>query len=520
MKRVTTLMASAALLLGLFAAAPSSVRATSFAPAVDVDHWVSKGGRLVSEGGGISCSRPGYRTIQGAADAAEPGDVIHVCRGTYYEHDIALPSDLTTGITIQGDGPNRTFIDALSRGRIFGNWNRTMSEGDIDMDDTAGLLQLAESNLRIADMTLRNGDAFDSDYDYSTGYDLDLGSPEPPENYGIIELLLAAGDHEVENIGGAILSLGRVECNNVRFNGNAAHAGGAVWAMFGVTANRCSFTNNSADQDGGAIWTAASVEDLGGAYSGNWASGFGGAVFASTVGGFFNAIVHSDASYLRSEFTDSRFSKNRSSGGGGAVAHEFGCVKVAGGLFSSNTTNGAGGAVYLNQGSFLVTDWTSGIGIGFPVDEVCDSEIAYTTFTSNSALSNGSLNVGGALAFFGGLDDDDSTGLPLEDDPSLGLEIYDTTFKSNAAALGGAIYLDDGIVVLDGGVSFNGNRARVVDIGEVRLGGYGSGVYAADYSQVWGPYSNDPLNRATFEDRFTIIHLNGHQKWYEDGYSY
>ena len=491
MKRIASIMATTALVLGLFAGSPTAVSATSFAPSAEVDHWVSKGGRLVNDAsGGYSCSRPGYRLIADAADAAEPGDVIHVCRGTYTENDIELPSDFSSGITIQGDGPNRTFIDARGGGRIFINWNGFEEEAS-DLD------QLVASNLRIADMTLRNADANDSDF--STGLEGSGG------------LIIGDSGDAFDDLGGAVLSAGRVECNNVRFTGNHAEAGGAIASLLGVTANRCSFTGNTSEYSGGAIWSLASVHDSGGVYTANATEDdFGGAIFSNNLYGVVFALEAAEASHLTSSFTNTAFSKNMGVDGGGAVAIELGCAEFTNSSFTRNSTNGAGGGLYLNEGSFNTLPFFFPGGIP-DFDGLCQSEISGSKFESNAAVSEmGSLNVGGGLAYFGGLDDS-STGLQFEYDDTVGLRMSSTTFKSNAAANGGAVFMDDGILRSLGGVYFNGNRAR--QNGPGGLGGYGSGVYAVDQSVFTGDYGPDNKNRATFEPNTVVYHQNGTLDW-------
>jgi predicted outer membrane repeat protein len=487
MKRIASIMATTALVLGLFAGSPTAVSATSFAPAAEVDHWVSKGGRLVSDAsGGYSCSRPGYRLIADAADAAEPGDVIHVCRGTYTENDIELPSDFTSGITIQGDGPNRTFIDARGGGRIFiSHFSPAAGEGESD--------DIMLVNLRIADMTLRNGDADSSAFSHV--------------NY--------LGDER----GGAVFSTGRVACNNVRFTNNTADGdGGALASVYGADLERCSFVGNDG-YAGGAIWSMGTVNDRGGIYTQNSAFA-GGAVYAGSAYSRIYSVVYGvDATVgLTNTFEDSIFTKNRAVVAGGAVLVESACTRVTDVRFTQNLTGGAGGALYMNEGSFE-SPWGGG-----PValdSEACRSMVEGATFTGNSALPTetgfeGLLNVGGAIAYFGGLDDS-STGVALEDpiDYSSGLTIADSTFRSNAAALGGAMYMEDGLVRLYG-VNFYGNRAR--QNGASGPGGYGSAVYAADFSVIdFGgdeSWYADNKHRATFELNSNVMHERGTFGWY------
>ena len=49
---------------------------------------------------GTSCDQAGYATIQGAVDAASPGDTIEVCPGSYDENLVIL----TNGLTLESSG--------------------------------------------------------------------------------------------------------------------------------------------------------------------------------------------------------------------------------------------------------------------------------------------------------------------------------------------------------------------------------------------------------------------------------
>ena len=474
-------MATTALVLGLFAASPSAVSATSFAPAADVDHWVSKGGRLVNDAsGGYSCSRPGYRLIADAADAAEPGDVIHVCRGTYLEDDIELPSDPTIGITIQGDGPNRTFVDARGNGRIF--------ISQLGSPDEGGSHDIMFVTLRIADMTLRNADADSSAF-----------------------TIVNFTENE---IGGAVFSTGRVACNNVRFTNNEANGGGgAIATYYGADLERCSFVGNFGFS-GGAIMSLGTVNDRGGIYTQNSAL-VGGAIYAgSTYSRIYSLVFGVDATVgLTNTFEDSIFTKNRGEVAGGAVMVEAGCTRMADVRFTQNLTWGAGGALYMNEYSFE-GPWGGGpVGMD---PEACRSLIQRATFTGNSAVPQGGPAVGGAIAYFGGLDDS-STGVAMENpvDYSSGLTIAESTFRSNAAALGGAMYMEDGLVRLYG-VNFFGNRAR--QSAPLGFGGYGSAIYASDFSVIdFGDdetWYADNKHRATFELNSNVMHRRGTFEWY------
>jgi hypothetical protein len=77
------------------------------------------------------------------------------------------------------------------------------------------------------------------------------------------------------------------------------------------------------------------------------------------------------------------------------------------------------------------------------------------------------------------------------------------------------MYMEDGLVRLYG-VNFYGNRAR--QNGASGPGGYGSAVYAADFSVIdFGgdeSWYADNKHRATFELNSNVMHERGTFGWY------
>jgi len=496
MKRIGSLFAASMLLIGLFAAVPGPVKAAPFATSVDA--WVSKSGPTASEGGGESCRRPGYRSIEQAVANASDGDVIHVCRGTYFEHDIDLAAnpDLTTGVlTIQGEGPSRTIINAMGRGAAF-------TYADTEYVEPA-TIAVFNQKIRVADMTIKNGYAHDE-------------SPLILDEF---------------SAGGAISAI-NVDCSNVRFDNNTAEVGGAIAAVMNVNSDHCTYVNNHGFV-GGAIATYGEVHDTSGVYTKNngtddidlgdlaglvdeifgpilsedlAAAGepalIGGAVVALNIGaplictvfiGFGTEqcrTVFPDNDFA-SDFTGTTFASNIALIGGAVFS--VSCTDIAGAKFSGNI-GAMGGALAMLDLSMM----------GIPLLDACGSSISNSSFYRNSGHMGGAmLNLGLA---------DDSSSSPYYDattgfiSSTEGLVMSDNTFTANRARYGGAIYGDGTVIHLTGG-TFTGNVA--FDAGAGSGSGYGSGVYMADNSWLDWTDVTASKNRAAHQPGTSWLMTHG-----------
>ena len=237
--------------------------------------------------------------------------------------------------------------------------------------------------------------------------------------------------------GGAILlnaSGVTLDLNGITFDSNHAQNGGAVIvANGGLTVTDSTFTNNSADINGGAVYTS------------------GGSVFTFTGSSSKNS-----------------FQSNSAATDGGALYISGGSSLVFNGTneFDGNTAGTNGGAIAINA-ALSSTPTFSGI-----------------TFNNNYAVNGGAVSIAAGSANFSG-----STVFNNQKNITNGGALYlassgtitvssDVTFSSNNATNGGIIYASAGTVNLycdlTGGVDTTNGGALYVNGSSVAVNVYGS----------------------------------------------
>lgn len=243
---------------------------------------------------------------------------------------------------------------------------------------------------------------------------------------------------------------------NALFDGNGVTNGhgGAVSAGSGkVTITGYTFTENTSTGNGGAIFSnggSTKIKSVSCTFEGNIATGNGGVAYAGSSG---TLIFDEDA-----ECTVEALAENNKAGGNGGAIAQGGntVVKVTGYQFESNTAK-QGGAVRVNSDALSITvknaefvsnrtanlDGTDYAGLGGAIFNDTDSgtcTIVDTTFTTNTAKQGGAIYNQGVLTM---------TGTGSEN------ALLDTNSSSDN---GGAIYLN-GTAVTITGYKFNGNTA-------------------------------------------------------------
>ncbi len=249
-----------------------------------------------------------------------------------------------------------------------------------------------------------------------------------------------SGDHRYRifyNEGGALtihdlaMTKGYVEGELIRDEDGtlkvmkANSIGGAIYNEGELNIINSSFSGNSADSSGGAIYNRAgtvSVSDS--VFSDNWVDERGGAIYNWKEG---------ELSIVNSSFSDN------SAIWGGAIYNKDGTVSVSDSAFSDNSANDGGGAI-LNEeyGELSVIDssfsgnstWTGGA-----IDNYGELSVSDSSFSSNSAR-----NSGGAIV------------------NRSELSIVNSAFSDNSAdKKGGAIYNESELSIVNS--AFIGNSA-------------------------------------------------------------
>ena len=350
MRTIRPLIAASVFVLPL-----SVLAASPSVSAVGTTRYVSATG---SVGNGSSCASPGYvgatrTSIQNAITAANAGDTVFICAGTY---NISSRLVVAKEITIKGDSVRTTILDG-------GGTTQILFIRDPNLDDNVDRGSSTASDeikVDISDLTFQNG------YSAATMSECQNG----------------------EGCGGAIYieNESRFSVDNSYFKDNrAGFGGGAIGRLAsGVYyptvpsfITNSTFENNNAELDGGAVASYF---------------GFGIEISRSTfVGNTINQRCGTTAAAIFSTMTIKSSTIHETSGPNGTAALCGGMSAYRSIISSSSPTTACdnntdvGGA----KGN-LVTDNTCGFTDTFPPSTTGNSSI-----TSLAALKLGSLSYRG-----------------------------------------------------------------------------------------------------------------------------
>jgi CSLREA domain-containing protein len=200
--------------------------------------------------------------------------------------------------------------------------------------------------------------------------------------------MTVANGHNEPNGGGVFVGSGaQLTVLDSTFSHNSATAPGAFGLGGGVDnhgtliISNSTFSNNSADNTGGALINNAGTLTITNSTFSDNSSGYGGALrsFAGTI-----------------SITNSSFSGNSASSYGGAIYHSNGDLTVKTSTFSTNTAN-LGGAIS-NIANLTITNstfYTNSASIGgaisnsFIGSQVGNATILNSTFSANTAIFSG-----------------------------------------------------------------------------------------------------------------------------------
>lgn len=477
--------------------------------------------------------------IQAAINAADSGDIIHICSGTWRldsfgDRSVNTDDQLNTNgkvLTIQGNGARRTVLKSESYGRIIS----TSVEGGA-----------VEQEITIRDIKLTGGSVeWDGGAVVADGVTCEDS---------VISDNSAASWDAGSGSGGAIFSFGPVLLDGCTLNGNSADGSGGALSMLGneLTIRNSQFSENSAaglDLErelglgygmGGAIYresSTATVEITNSYFTSNESANTGGAV--STRGASESSVTnaqfegnHSDtwggALDFNGEWTLERvvMRQNTADWGGGAIDNSGGgydVLVITSSQFIGNTSTGVGGegggAILNNGGGVFVTDslfqenTVDGFSSGGAI-HAYDVEASTTRFIGNAAYGGGAIyahGYGGSGVisqrniFTANLTYDSSEGGAIRSNSTL--ESSGDTFRSNrAGGSGGAASAEAGTVVdavFAGNTSGHLGGALLMVDGSITNSIFSSNAAASGGALYGGELvinrSQFISNRATFE---------------------
>ena len=398
-----------------------------------------------------------YRAVQGALDAAAPGDTIWIARGTYRIQEARAPvARPRPGQKLLGgfEGDERTIEERPlpAVGTVF-NGDR-LADGRT-VDDSERLI-IAANGIQLDGLQLVNG--------YRTARDGEGGAGlwlEDVDDVRVVDVSFSVGFAHFGAAVGCVASSARFE--RVEFRRNiAAGAGGAVHGLAGcaLSLTDVRFDQNDAVLDGGAIAleAASTVDVLRADFSAGKADFNGGAIaladesvavidearFARNQAEFSGGAVFVDSESSLT-VSRSRFFANRCEDSGGALgAQDLGTVNVDTSVFSSNRAGAQGGAVWLF--------------------DFAEAQFTGVLFTGNSALAEG-----GAVAAV----------------ENVVVRLDDAQLDQNRGDRGGALYVEsDAVLRMRNGLLTRNEAteggALVVSLAEVELSHVSARANTAD----------------------------------------
>jgi hypothetical protein len=396
-----------------------------------------------------------FNYLQDALNAAWSGDEIHVAQGTYRPDEDSLHPDgtgkreatfeLINGVTIKGGYAGEGTPNPNARDI---NKYETILTGDLNDDDGLNFANNGENSYHVV-----------------TG----SGTDETAVLDGFI---ITGGNAYHYGLGGGMyIWHGGATASNCTFKQNAAYSeGGAIFNSGNLALTNCTFISNWAGYRGGAIENEeySSPTLIGCTFIANHAWYRGGAIYNE----------YADATFVNCTFDENITESDEPEDGGGAIFNESGSSFLNLCTFNRNSSEGSGGGMYNDEDShpYLTNCKFSGNSAGSRGGGM------YNCYESspnlkNCTFSGNAADIGGAMCnrYFSSPTMTNCTftsnsainGGGMHNYTYSTLALINCTFSGNSAEWCGAGMLNSSSSPTLEGCTFRGNSA----------GGDGGGMY-------------------------------------------
>ncbi len=390
-------------------------------------------------------------TIQNATGTVKSGGTVYIANGTYFENNILIK----TNMTIIGQSQQNTIIFGGKAG-IF-----TIGSG-VDLTICNLTLTNGNSFTNGGGAIYNNGNLTVKGITFSNNYANADNGGAIYNNHGstLTVTNCAFFSNTALNNGGAIYNNGTLTVTSSGFSGGNAMNGGAIYNDVSsvLNINNSSFSNNNASQYGGAIYnTGSTVMDndflINNIATSEYSDGSNGGAITNNgtlsvnSSNFNNNTAYNDGGAIYSysdailKVNDSSFTNNLANNGyGGAIGNDGTCTLNDSTFISNNA--GPGGAVanmgYMNatQCTFINNNATT---FGGALLNIGTLNLSTSTFTNNTAVKC----YGGAIVNAGQLTINGSN-----------------SYTDNSAYVGGVIY-NAGNLIINAGSVYKDNQATV-----------------------------------------------------------
>ena len=281
------------------------------------------------------------------------------------------------------------------------------------------------------------------------GFDVSIGGAIRQDNSADLALdHVTLSDNQSLGSGGAIEDDGgTLKVANSLFDHNRGTTGGAIFSAGALSSTNTTFSNNSASLTGGALELVGPTAISGGQVSANAAAQQGGALHINSAASVTVDHVSFDGNYTLTPTVDLKYN-------GGAI-HTSGPLTVTNSSFTRNSAVYGGALFDFVSPLYLANDTLSGnsaVANGGALSNDDGVVNIYTsTLTLNSAANGGAVHNNGVSSY---------------------LTLWNTAVLQNiAGVLGGGIYAENGLFVMQTQSSLNGNKAQVGGGLYVKTGG-------------------------------------------------